>query len=827
MDSEESIFLAALELSAEDRHAYVCKACDGDKALSGRLHELLDAHGNSRGILDLAETQGFGRSQSLPSEGHRIGPYRLMNRLGEGGFGVVFEAEQLQPLHRRVALKIIKPGMDSKAVVARFEAERQALAIMDHPNIAQVYDGGAIDQSHRPYFVMELVKGIPITNYCDDHAMPTAERLELFITVCRAVHHAHQKGIIHRDIKPSNVLVSEQDGKPMVKVIDFGIAKALDQRLTEQSICTQLGAMVGTPQYMSPEQSGMSGIDVDTRSDVYSLTVLLYELLTGTTPVKTETLKDANYQQVQKIVNDQEAIRPSQRLRESANELGTLAENRSTSIERLVKQVRGDLDWITMKGLEKDRDRRYDSVNELANDLQRVLANQPVLAGPPSLTYGFCKFARRNRNRLVSGAAIALLVAAILIGVLNNQRHIRLARQNETSRLNNFLDEANTALIAAAEDITSDKPWTTLGLLSKQVESSIATQLNDSQTTEQAFNFLDRYKKASQDREFTLAMENLLIAKSTEQNTETWQLMERQFRRILGKRGYDVQTLSFQDVERQLKEDRKPLKVTDALELWLATRIKISDAGGQTISKKVIRGWTEAMCVADPNPMRAAIRRTIFGTVDPNRDFLSAAVSPEELSAACARKLSWLAIAYEMVEDSDRASEIREFALSQHANDLVLNFEYATLLMKQQNTDQAIRYYMRCTALRPKAAGAWNALANAYAQHGELQMACQSLEKAFQLEPGDAVAYTKLAEWQLASGYLSEARQSAEIAQSKDPLLLLALQIIGRSHMLQKDYHQALMAFEKHQATADRNPNDSVNQWISECRQHIAASQGK
>ncbi|HBE70198.1 MAG TPA: serine/threonine protein kinase [Planctomycetaceae bacterium] len=827
MNSEESIFLSALNLSAHERQAYVRQACAGDPVLFDRIQELLDEHDNASGILDLAETQGLRLTQNTLLEGHEIGPYRLVNRLGEGGFGVVFEAEQLQPVHRRVALKIIKPGMDSNAVVTRFEAERQALAIMDHPNIARVFDGGAIDDGRRPYFVMELVNGVPITEYCDNHAMPIHGRLELFITVCRAVHHAHQKGVIHRDIKPNNVLVGEQDGLPNVKVIDFGIAKALDQRRTPQGLSTVVGAMIGTPQYMSPEQAGMSELDVDTRSDVYSLAVLFYELLTGTTPVRTEALKDASYQQVQRIVSRQVANRPSQRLQESSAKQMTLAEKRNTSFERLVKQVRGDLDWITMKGLEMDRDRRYDSANELANDLQRFLASQPVLAGPPSLTYRLGKFASRNRNRLVLSAAVVLLVAAVAIGLLNNQRHVRAARKKENSRISRLLDEANAALVSAAEDMTSDKLWTTVSLLSSQIQASVATGRNDSQTAEQALNFLDRYKKANQDRDFTLAMENLLLTKSTEPDIESWQFMEQEFCEILGKRGYALKNLSFHDVERQLKQDRKPLKVTDALELWLSTRIKISDAGGMPISQQEIHGWTEAMCVADPNPMRAAIRRTIFGTVDPDREFLSAAVSQDELFAACARKLSWLAVAYEIVGNADQASEIRSFALSQHANDLVLNFEYATLLMEQEKADEAIRYYMRCTALRPNAAGTWRSLARAYATNGELPAACETLNKALDLEPESAALYVDLAEWQLALGRLTDACRSAEAAISKDPHLLQALPIVGRARMLQSDYRQALVAFEKYRGTDHGNADDSVGRWIKECRQQIASSENE
>ena len=312
-----------------------------------------------------------------------IGPYKLLEQIGEGGFGIVFMAEQQQPVRRKVALKVLKLGMDTKQVVARFEAERQALAIMDHPNIAKVHDGGATP-SGRPYFVMELVKGVPITEYCDQNHLTPRQRLELFVPVCQAVQHAHQKGIIHRDLKPSNVLVSVHDTTPVVKVIDFGVAKALGQELTEKTLFTGFAQMIGTPLYMSPEQAGQSSLDVDTRSDIYSLGVMLYELLTGTTPFDRERLKDASYEEIRRIIREEEPARPSNRISTLETRTGTtISEQRQSDPRRLSRLLRGELDWIVMKALEKDRNRRYETANAFALDIQRYLAGEPVQAAPP------------------------------------------------------------------------------------------------------------------------------------------------------------------------------------------------------------------------------------------------------------------------------------------------------------------------------------------------------------------------------------------------------------------------------------------------------------
>ncbi len=346
-----------------------------------------------------------------PKPGGHVGPYKLLQQIGEGGMGVVFMAEQEQPVRRRVALKIIKPGMDSVHVIARFKAEQQALALMDHQNIAKVFDAGVTDE-RRPYFVMELVHGVPITKYCDDNKLTPKERLELFVPVCRAVQHAHQKGIIHRDLKPSNVLVCLYDGKPVAKVIDFGVAKAMEQPLTDATMFTQFGQVIGTLEYMSPEQAEMSQLGIDTRSDIYSLGVMLYELLTGSTPLQRHRVKKAALDEILKLIREEEPPPPSSRLSKSTETLPAISQQRRMEPAQLTRVVRGELDWIVMKSLEKDRTRRYDSASAFAQDIERYLTNEPVEACPPSATYRLRKYAFKHRVLLSTVASFALILLA-------------------------------------------------------------------------------------------------------------------------------------------------------------------------------------------------------------------------------------------------------------------------------------------------------------------------------------------------------------------------------------------------------------------------------
>ena len=470
--NERSIFMEALaKETLAERSAYLAQVCGHDTALRQRVEALLVSHEQADSFLrkpvperlaklchgpeqagQLPQPQAYDPNATgsfapaspadAPQEtppgqekpGMVIGPYKLLQQIGEGGFGIVFMAEQTQPLLRKVALKVIKTGMDSRQIIARFEAERQALAMMDHANIARVLDAGAT-ASGRPYFVMELVHGVPITQYCDDNHLMPRERLELFVPVCLAIQHAHQKGIIHRDIKPSNVMVTLYDGKPVPKVIDFGVAKAIEQRLTERTLFTQYGMLVGTLEYMSPEQAEMSALGVDTRSDIYSLGVLLYELLTGSTPLTHKRLKEAAFGEILRLIKEEEPPKPSTRLSDSGEALASISAQRHMEPAKLSKLMRGELDWIVMKTLEKDRNRRYETPNALARDIQGYLSDEPVQACPPSARYKLGKFVRRHKRPVLAAAGFAALGVLGMVGLVLGMVTVNAERQRTADAL--------------------------------------------------------------------------------------------------------------------------------------------------------------------------------------------------------------------------------------------------------------------------------------------------------------------------------------------------------------------------------------------------------
>ncbi len=441
VSSFDTMFAQAIAIdSAQARAAYLEAACPADPEQRRELEKLVADHFRAGAFLERPAVT----LELAQRPGTVIGPYRLLEQIGEGGMGLVFMAEQLQPVRRRVALKILKPGMDTRQVIARFEAERQALALMDHPHIAKIFDGGAT-ATGRPYFVMELVRGVPITEFCDQRRFTTRQRLELFVNVCQAVQHAHQKGIIHRDLKPSNVLVTLHDTIAVPKIIDFGIAKAATGPLTERTLFTHFAQMVGTPLYMSPEQAEMNGLDVDTRSDVYSLGVMLYELLTGTTPFESATVKNVGLDEMRRLIREEEPPTPSQRLNTlDAQACSTVSERRGVDGCRLGQVLRGELDWIVMKALEKDRERRYESARSFAADVQRYLNDEAVEACPPSAGYRLRKYLRRNRRVLVmAGVVVAALICATAVSTwqaidANAARKLadqRLAKEKEARQL--------------------------------------------------------------------------------------------------------------------------------------------------------------------------------------------------------------------------------------------------------------------------------------------------------------------------------------------------------------------------------------------------------
>ena len=511
----EELFEEALKRSESERPDYLALVCGEDASLRQRVEALLQAHGEESGFLPegVSEETVFGDSPNSEETGAVIGRFKLLEKLGEGGFGSVWAAEQREPVKRRVALKIIKLGMDTKQVVARFEAERQALALMDHPNIAKVLDAGTTEVG-RPYFVMELVRGIAITQYCSQERLSSHERLELFIKVCRALQHAHQKGIIHRDIKPSNILVTLHDGVPVPKIIDFGIAKATQQELTEKTIYTQFQQFIGTPAYMSPEQAEMSGLDIDTRSDIYSLGVLLYELLTGGTPFDTKELMASGVDQMRKMIREREPVKPSTRVSQTlaanVNSSGGADAAVPESLMRMpgkdfIATLRGDLDWIVMKCLEKDRARRYETANGLALDVQRYLSNEPVTARPPSTVYRFQKAWRRNKVAVTAGLVMA---ASLMVGLsvsLWKTAEARSARIKASE--NAVLAEKNAAKANAetekariAEKKAADRQAEAERRADENWRIAYASDMNQAQRSLQmgglgeALGILDRYR---------------------------------------------------------------------------------------------------------------------------------------------------------------------------------------------------------------------------------------------------------------------------------------------------------------------------------------------
>jgi tetratricopeptide (TPR) repeat protein/tRNA A-37 threonylcarbamoyl transferase component Bud32 len=750
------VFSAALACtSAADRAAYLDQTCAGDPGLRDRVEALLRAHGRADGFLGpaagRAETAAFEPAGGEPVPAAGLVPgvvlaerFKLLERVGEGGMGEVWMADQTEPVRRRVALKVIKPGMDSKAVLARFEAERQALALMDHPSIAKVLDAGSTPQG-RPFFVMELVKGVSITKYCDEHRLSPRDRLGLFAQVCRAVQHAHQKGVIHRDLKPSNVLVAPYDEVPVPKVIDFGIAKAAGQQLTEKTLFTGIGAVVGTPEYMSPEQAELNNADVDTRSDVYSLGVLLYELLTGTTPLTRQQVKDAAILEVLRLVREEEPPKPSTRLSGTA-ELPSIAAVRGVEPAKLSRLVRGELDWIVMKALEKDRNRRYESANGLALDLERYLADEPVLAAPPSATYRLGKFVRRHKVALATSSALAL-AALLVVGSLG-----WAVRDRAAQRL--LIEEGARRALDLSDEYLHQGKW-----LEAQVEARRADSILASGPAPE--DLQQRAAERLADLDMVLRLEAIRTADPENLVNYGGAVTDKAYTDLFREYGIDVERLDPEEVGRQIGRRTIRLELAQALDNWAGLRM----AGQQTAPPEAKRLLAMARA-ADPDEWRVGVRDAL-GQMDRNR-LLELARRPQAAEQPAAT-VEVLASALWLVQERETAVDILGRAQNHYRDDFRINFALAAMLLhtRPPRAADSIRFYQAALALRPKSPGVLHNLGMALQAGGRLDEALAAFRESVDKNPGWSGGHLSFSYALREKGLLDES-----IAESREALRL-------------------------------------------------------
>jgi eukaryotic-like serine/threonine-protein kinase len=798
---EASIFLKALNKpSPDERAAFLDQACGGNDELRRSVELLLRAHDRAGGFLADSPAPA-GATVDLPITelpGTVIGPYKLIEQIGEGGMGTVWMAQQTEPVKRLVALKLIKAGMDSKQVVARFEAERQALALMDHPNIARVLDGGTTSAG-RPYFVMDLVKGVPITRYCDEHRLTPRQRLELFIPVCQAVQHAHQKGIIHRDLKPSNVLVALYDGKPVPKVIDFGVAKAAGQPLTEETLVTGLGTVVGTLEYMSPEQAQLNNQDIDTRGDVYSLGVLLYELLTGTTPLERKRVKEAGLLEALRLIREEETPRPSTRLG-TAEELPDIAAQRGVEPGRLSGAVRGELDWIAIKALEKDRARRYETPNDLALDVQRYLREEPVQACPPSAGYRLRKFARRNRRALTTLALLGamLLATAGSVGWALRDRTARQAAADD--ELRRVIDQANVHLgrgqVADAKATIDKAEW----LLPdrgaehhrrvKQVKIDLAmvTRLEEIRTADPGGVLPTERGRAHKERRAAYAAA---------------------FRDY----GIDVESLDAAAAAERIRSSVIRDQLVTALHDWgwfEPPRAYWFTFGklGPPPAVEPPPHLRAILRLADPDDCRIELRGP---DIDRKRETLEALAEPAKLATLPSSTVILLARALDRSNAQDKAVDVLNAAHQRSPADLWLNVELAARLRqlsdrdRPSRTEEAAACLQAALVVRPNSAGLHVALGRSLQGLGRLDQAAAILRRALELDPGSTAAHQILA-----TTLRKQRRWDEAIAVCRDRLKLTPESVKAHSDLIEtycqaRQWENAIAALRE----ADRSTGSS------------------
>jgi tetratricopeptide (TPR) repeat protein len=830
----EDIFLAAVEKAPADRTAYLDAACGPDAELRAQVEALLRSHEEGGSLLEqplFRPSPTADEPTAAEQPGAAIGPYRLIEQIGEGGMGTVWMAQQTEPVKRLVAVKLIKDGMDSRQVIARFEAERQALALMDHANIARVLDAGATSAG-RPYFVMDLVKGVPITRYCDEHHLTPRQRLELFFPVCQAIQHAHQKGIIHRDLKPSNVLVALYDGKPVPKIIDFGVAKAAGQSLTDKTLVTGFGAIVGTLEYMSPEQAEVNQLDVDTRSDIYSLGVLLYELLTGTTPFSRKELEKASILEMLRVIREQEPSKPSTKLT-TAEGLPTLAANRGMEPAKLTRLVRGELDWIVMKALEKDRNRRYETANGFAQDIQRYLADEPVLACPPSAWYRLQKLVRRKRTTLAIAVCVLLALAATGAAACWAMRE--RARQEDSKRqevarelaldgqVQHALDEATGQVVEA----NWPEAWAAVQRAEKLLAAAGRQQghqrLDDLKTDLTMAMRLDeiyRYPQMilatsaatagdSKDTSQRPGRDN----RAAEAEFFSGRQQDAAFARAFQDFGIDVDALPPEEAAAQIASCSIRAALVEALGEWAPLRRR---ARGENST-----GWKKLIEIArqaDPDPLRNRCREALLRR---DRQALEELADTLPIRKVPPASLSLLGLLLKEVGTPDKAVDLLKRAQHEYPSDFWVNEALGFLSwygFQPPRTDDALRFYsialglrplrpqlhlvvgmalkargavddavveyVRAIELDPKYALAHNNLGNALGERGELDRAIACFRKVIELDPNYALGHNNLGVAFENKGELDEAIAMYRKALDLDSKLALAHSNLG--HALEK-----------------------------------------
>jgi serine/threonine protein kinase/Tfp pilus assembly protein PilF len=740
---ERDIFIEALQKEGPgDRAAYLHDACGADTALRSRVERLLHEHSRPDSFILDSPAPGLGEAQTIEPRivlmpgGTLIDRYKLLEPIGEGGWGSVYMAEQTTPVQRHVALKIIKAGMDTRQVIARFEAERQALALMDHPNIAKVFDAGVTDTG-RPYFVMELVKGTSITKYCDDKRLPPRARLELFVQVCQAVQHAHQKGIIHRDLKPSNVLVALYDGKPVPKVIDFGVAKATGQQLTERTMFTGFGDVIGTLEYMSPEQAEVNQLDVDTRSDIYSLGVLLYELLTGSTPLENKRARSAALLEMLRVVREEEPPRPSTRLRTS-EELPSIAACRGLEPRKLSGLVHGELDWIVMKSLEKDRARRYETANGLAMDLQRYLADEAVHACPPTAWYRFRKFARRNRAALAAGVLLTVSAMVALSGigwaVRDRAARAQLSDQQRTARQTKVSAQLDLIFEEVARLERAQK-WSEALVSARRAESALATG-------EAPAEIQERAKKALDDLVLVERLDDIRARSGT-----VWvaapvlklaKKADGEYAAAFRDGGIDLDALPTSKAAERIAARRSiEAALLPALDDWVAVRSIDND-------QAAIRRLTDVLRAVDSDPWRQRIRDALAAK---DWSAVQKLVASPDLDRQPAATLTFLYALLSPRYMSREMDRILRRAQRKYPDDFWINHRLGVDLVYRQDRDEireGIGFLHAAVALRPRSHHPLQNLGVGYAHLRQYDLAIECTRKAIELAPMHATGHANL-----------------------------------------------------------------------------------